>query len=253
MSEVVRVECRRAILGEQREGMILPITVEFRDGSDPNSGVGPDHFTMTGHAAVFNSLSEDLGGFKEIIQPGAFRDAARTSLIHLLWNHDTSRPLASTDSNSLQVQEDQDGLRVFAKIPKALSYANDIRALYGAGIARGMSFSFTMPSDGSGEAWTKMADGTPLRTLTRVGELFDVSPVTRGAYAQPAFSMRTLLEARTELGWTDDPSATEDHHRDVESSGGAPIEQSESAGGDQRSHKIAAMRAQVALALSPER
>lgn len=190
------IEYRRAVLGEQREGMILPITVEFRDEGD---GAGPDYFTMTGQAATFNHMSEDLGGFKEIIKPGAFRSAARTSLIHLLWNHDSSRPLASTDSGTLRVNENEEGLGVWARIPRALSYAQDIRSLFGAGIARGMSFAFTMPSDGSGEEWSTMPDGTPLRTLTRVSELFDVSPVTRGAYTQPAFSMRSLLEARLAL------------------------------------------------------
>lgn len=243
------VETRRAMLGEGREGMIVPVTVEFRDEGD---GMGPDHFTMTGHAAVFNSLSDDLGGFREIIKPGAFREAARTSLVHLLWNHDSSRPLASTDSNSLQVQEDQDGLRVWARIPKALSYAQDIRALFGAGIARGMSFAFRMPADGSGEEWSKMEDGTPLRTLTRVGELFDVSPVTRGAYAQPAFSMRTLFEAR--IGDAqDDPAVTLDPDAQADPAVVTLDAPDDPAVRDAERARVLAARARTALALHPER
>lgn len=245
----VRIESRRAILEEGREGMILPVTVEFRDEGD---GMGPDHFTMTGHAAVFNSISEDLGGFREIIKPGAFREAARTSLVHLLWNHDSSRPLASTDSNSLQVQEDQDGLRVWARIPKALSYAQDIRALFGAGIARGMSFAFSMPTDGTGEEWSKMEDGTPLRTLTRVGALYDVSPVTRGAYTQPAFSMRALLDARSDAQV--DPAVTLDPDAQADPAVVTLDAHADRAVRDtERSIRIAAMRADVALALCPER
>ena len=248
-----RVESRRAILGEGREGMIVPVTVEFRDEGD---GKGPDHFTMTGHAATFNAMSDDLGGFREIIKPGAFREAARSSLIHLLWNHDSSRPLASTDSHTLQVQEDDDGLRVWARIPKALSYAQDIRALFGAGIARGMSFAFTMPSDGSGEEWSRMEDGTPLRTIKRVQELFDVSPVTRGAYAQPAFSMRSQFESRiTGLDAQADPAVTTDSNAQADPAVGS----SDAQANDlvvrdlERATRLASMRAQVALALNPER
>lgn len=248
-----RIESRRAMLGDDREGMIVPIAVEFRDEGD---GTGPDHFTMLGHAARFDSISDDLGGFREIIKPGAFRQAARTSTVHLLWNHDTSRPLASTDSGSLRINEDQEGLHVWARIPRALSYAQDIRALFGAGIARGMSFAFTMPTDGSGEEWSKMDDGTPLRTLTRVQELYDVSPVTRGAYPQPAFSMRTLYEARIADTQGADTAVTDntDTRGTDTAVGTLDTPGSDTAVRDtERAIRLAAMRAEVALALCPER
>lgn len=248
------IESRRAVLEDGREGIILPMIVEFRDDG---TGMGPDYFTMTGHAAVFNSLSEDLGGFREIIQPGAFRNATASSLVHLLWNHDSSRPLASTDSGTLDLQEDGDGLRIWARIPKALSYAQDLRTLYKEKIVRGMSFAFKMPADGSGEVWSQMDDGSglALRRLTDVKELFDASPVTRGAYTAPAFSMRSLFEARaTQLDAQADPAVTLDPNAAVDPQVvtlDATVDPS--VRDTERSIRIAAMRANVALALCPER
>ena len=53
--------------------------------------------TFVGYAAKFNSPSEDLGGFVETIEPGAFRRSLRSrNDVKLLVNHDTGRVLASS-------------------------------------------------------------------------------------------------------------------------------------------------------------
>lgn len=186
---------QRAVI-EGREHLVADLqNVEIRE-----SGAGNNFFTLSGHAAIFSSLSEPLGGFREILTPGCFRDALGSSLIHLLWNHDARMPLASTDSGTLEVSEDDLGLRVWARIPNDLSYARDIRTLFENGIAKGMSFAFTLPEDGSGETWSRMEDGTPLRTINRMAEIFDVAPVTRGAYSAPGFSMRSVMDNALESG-----------------------------------------------------
>lgn len=195
ISACTPVHYRRAVI-EGREHLVADLQgVEIRE-----SGAGSNFFTLRGHAAIFSHVSEPLGGFREVLEPGCFRDAIDTSLIHLLWNHDARMPLASTDSGTLEVVEDELGLRVWARIPNDLSYARDIRTLFENGIAKGMSFAFTLPEDGSGETWSRMDDGTPLRTITRMAELFDVAPVTRGAYSAPGFSMRSVMDDALESG-----------------------------------------------------
>ena len=55
---------------------------------------------MRGTAVVFNQLSENLGGFREQIDPAAF-DAADISDVRCLFNHDDSMVLGRTSSGTL--------------------------------------------------------------------------------------------------------------------------------------------------------
>lgn len=136
-----------------------------------------DEMTLTGYAALFNSRSENLGGFTEVIAPGAFsRSLKSRNDIKLLWNHDTSAVLGSTRSGTLKLEEDARGLKVTASLPNT-THGRDARELVKRGDVTGFSFGFTIPGRG-GDEWN--AEGTE-RTLKSV-RLHEVSLTPFPAY-----------------------------------------------------------------------
>lgn len=167
--------------------------IEWREAQNGRS----DEWTVTGHAAVFGALSEDLGGFREVLEPGAFRSAlARNPDVRLLSNHNPDYVLARTRSRTLEVREDDHGLRVWARVAP-LTWIDDLRRSMQRGDIDQMSFAFTL-ADG-GDDWAVENDGTTVRTIRADGvrELFDVSIVTYPAYpaARAAIRARALEEA----------------------------------------------------------
>jgi len=147
---------------------------------------GDDGMTFTGYASVFNSPSEDLGGFVEYVAPGAFsRSLKSRSEVKLLWNHDTGEPLASMRGGTLKLYEDERGLKVTAKLPNT-TRGRDVAELIRTGVVDSMSFGFNVMKD----SWSR--DGAT-RTLESV-RLFEVSVVSWPAYTSTAgtVSVRSL-------------------------------------------------------------
>ena len=134
---------------------------------------------LEGYAALFNSRSENLGGFTETINPGAFRASLKArNDIKLLWNHETGAVMGSTRAGTLTLTEDERGLRVSATLPDT-TYGRDARELVRRGDVTGFSFGFSMPARG-GDEWS--ADGTE-RILKSV-RLHEVSLVAFPAYPE---------------------------------------------------------------------
>ena len=136
---------------------------------------------LEGYAALFDSRSENLGGFTETIKPGAFRASLKArNDIKLLWNHDTGAVLGSTRAGTLTLTEDERGLRVSATLPNT-SYGRDAAELVRRGDVSAFSFGFSMPARG-GDEWN--SDGTE-RVLKSV-RLHEVSLVAFPAYPETA-------------------------------------------------------------------
>lgn len=143
---------------------------------------------IVGLAAVYNSLSEDLGGFREKIRPGAF-DASiqRGDDIRALINHDPTLILGRNKSGTLKLETDGDGLQVSIEPPDT-TYALDLLKSISRGDVSGMSFSFTTSDDRC--RWS-VENGQPIRELIDA-DLYDVSVVTYPAYIDTQVALRSL-------------------------------------------------------------
>ena len=150
--------------------------------------------TIRGYAAVFNSLSEDLGRYREVVLPGAFsRSLDRRDDTICTWNHNPSELLGRIRSGTLQLWEDEKGLR-FVVQPPDTTAARNVIALMRRGDVRGASFGFVVDGP-NGQRWTHRGESR-LRQLVTV-RLIDVSVVTTPAYPDAESSLRhkrTLLD-----------------------------------------------------------
>lgn len=151
-----------------------------------------DKIEFVGHAAVFDRLSDDLGGFRERVQRGAFRKVLDSGPdVRFLLNHDANLLMARTTNGTLEMREDPKGLRVYALLNPDVQASRDTKALVSRGDITGMSFSFRIYPDGS-DVWQE-EDGELIRTIVSFGRIGDVGPVTYPAYPQTDASMRSLV------------------------------------------------------------
>lgn len=138
---------------------------------------------LVGHAAVFG-VEADIGAFREVIRPGAFRASLLSGAdILALVDHDPSRLLGRTASGTLRLSEDARGLAFEIDLPET-SLGRDVLALAARGDLGGMSFGFTATD----QAWPTR-DKRELRAV----QLHEVSVIhARAAYSATRVSARAL-------------------------------------------------------------
>lgn len=171
---------------ERRHYAVQGFHVEERAAGDGKTSV------LVGHAAVFNQLSENLGGFREQVAPGAFSETIKVHDIRALFNHNPDYILGRNVSGTLRMQEDNTGLLIEIDVPDT-QVGRDLMVSVQRGDVSQMSFGFSVMPDGS--AWSEDAAGNTIRTLRNV-RLFDVSPVVYPAYPQTDIAVRSLNDWR---------------------------------------------------------
>jgi HK97 family phage prohead protease len=151
------------------------IKIEVRAAADD-----PD--AIEGHAALFDSLSQDLGGFREVIKPGAFtRALAESDDILCVVSHDPERLLGRTGSGTCTVMQDDRGLKFRCKMPNT-SLGRDMREMISRGDMQECSFKFALDdNDEDADEWDEN-EGFVRRTIRSVARLYDVSVCREGAY-----------------------------------------------------------------------
>lgn len=157
---------------------------------------------LEGYAAVFNSPSLDMGGFTEVVKPGAF-DAtlADGPDVRALVDHDRSRIVGRTKPGTLRLSIDPKGLRVSITLP-GTTVARDLATSVLRGDLDSMSFAFTAVDD----AWLTV-DGKARRELYQV-DLVDVSVVSCPAYPDTSVAVRAMegWRSKSQTGYVPMPN-----------------------------------------------
>lgn len=144
--------------------------------------------SIEGYAAVFNQLSEDLGGFREKIRFGAFTKTLNEADIRALFNHDPNYVLGRNKARTLDLEEDSHGLQFRVKPPET-QWAKDLQESVRRKDINQASFGFRTLKD----SWDTGDRNNVRRELIEV-QLYDVSVVTYPAYPQTIVSARSLAE-----------------------------------------------------------
>lgn len=144
-----------------------------------------------GYAAMFNLLSEDLGGYRVRFAPGMFDRVVPGADCRFLVNHDSNLLFGRTKSETLRLTVDDRGLAFDADPPaKSMLWQH-----YAEEIIRGDMDGCSLTVDIDDYEWEDLAGEIPVRVVTSVSGLYDVGPVTFPAFTQTSVSASFALEA----------------------------------------------------------
>lgn len=146
---------------------------------------------IRGYAIVFNSLSEDLGGFREIVAPEAIRRTLSEGIdLRALVDHDFGRIIGRQSAGTLRVKPDAHGLAVEIDPPDTTVGRDTVVSLRRKDVT-GMSFSFRTLED----RWNLKTE-PPTRTLLDM-RVHEVSIVSMPAYPETSAAVRSLAAVRS--------------------------------------------------------
>ena len=142
------------------------------------------------YPAVYEQWSNDLGGFRELVERGAFAEALRPEAdIRAFANHEAMYLLGRTAAGTLRLSDDDYGLRAEVEPPET-QWASDLLVSMRRGDLAHGSFGFITPPNG--DTWQRTAEGVT-RRLRKI-DLVEVSVVAIPAY--PQTSAQVALRAR---------------------------------------------------------
>lgn len=173
-------------------------TFEVRAEQDEQHGT-----IITGTPIVFNQET-DLGFCREVIDPSALDNTDLRDVRFLIGHNTGMVPLARSRNNNenstMQLMPNKDGMDI--RVDLDVENNADARTLYSAvkrGDMTGMSFMFTV----DGEAWEELDTDMPLRRITSIQKVYEVSAVAFPAYEgtslEAASEGDTLDSVRTSL------------------------------------------------------
>lgn len=176
-------ETRYTINGELRANDLTGTTPEDPEATEDDTKDKVDNKDgkkISGYAIVFNKPSKPIpdgdSSFTEIIDPKALENTDLSDVV-MLSNHDYSKPLATVKAGTLKLDVDEKGLHFEATLPNTTDGSDTFENVK-AGNIDSASFRFANASD----QWSKDDDGNVTRTITNIGDIFEISSVTVPAY-----------------------------------------------------------------------
>ncbi|OZI06597.1 hypothetical protein BWI93_19145 [Siphonobacter sp. BAB-5385] len=138
---------------------------------------------LSGYGIVYNQLSRYMWGFYERIMPGAL-EGCDISEVLCKFNHDVNQLLGANYSKTLTWEEDEIGVKYTVELPDT-ELGRSIEVHVNRGDLRDSSFEFELRYNGTDITWlTEEKDGIEyeVRQINKLKKLWDLSPVTIGAY-----------------------------------------------------------------------
>ena len=158
---------------------------------------GGDSRKIEGRSIVFNSLSQDFGGWKEEISPDAISDEIiNASDILFLLNHSDSRGILGRKrkgSGSLSTEIREDGVYFSFDAPQT-SLGDELLEYLRRGDITQCSFAFTVDDDD----WKEQEDGTYIRTIKKFHKIYDMSAVYTPAYTDTEVKCARFAEIKAQ-------------------------------------------------------
>ena len=141
--------------------------------------------TLEGYAALYDEETV-VGGQRERIERGAFEGRLDDD-VRLLFNHDNNMPFARTTNGTLKLSLDENGLYYKADVIDTQA-GRDLYAMVKRGDVSQSSFAFNISE-------RRFDEG--VMVIEKVGQLYDVSPVTYPAYEATTVVARQKEENKT--------------------------------------------------------
>lgn len=157
---------------------IRKLDMQFRASENP------DEMKIEGYAVVFNS--PETYSYTEVIDEHALDETDMSDVV-LRYNHnDSFMVLARTRNKSLQLNVDEKGLMIDAKLQDDITDHKNIYNAIKSGLIDKQSFAFSVEED-------EYDYDTDTRTIKKIGKLYDVSVVD-----QPFYNATDVSVARSE-------------------------------------------------------
>ena len=145
---------------------------------------------VRGQGVPFDRMSEDMGGWREVIRAGAATQSLKENDIAMLWAHDQTQPVSrvSATRHALELEERKSGVWF---TQAAAAFTEFQLQKISDGVVQKMSFGFFVEDFEKDQKWTEGGGSkAALREIFKM-KLREISPVVFPAYPSTKVAVRS--------------------------------------------------------------